>query len=52
MFLKMREAELIKKLHEMIRGENDQETIVVFMQTIAELERQRRRRMFDPEQRS
>lgn len=51
MFLKMREAELIKKLREMIRGENDQETIVVFMQTIAELERQRRRRMFDVEQR-
>jgi hypothetical protein len=47
----MREAELIKKLREMIRGENDQETIVVFMQTIAELERQRRRRMFDVEQR-
>ena len=45
MLLKAPEVELIAKLRAMIRAENDPEVIVVFMQTIAELERQRKKRI-------
>ena len=47
MFLRMKEAELIRKLRKMLRREQDPDTIIVFMQTIAELERQRKKRIND-----
>ena len=43
MLLKVPELQLIRKLQAMIKRERDPEIIVVFMQQIAELQRQRQR---------
>jgi hypothetical protein len=43
MELKVPETVLIEKLREMIRREEDSELIAIYMQQIAELQRQRRK---------